>query len=138
MWVSCSQDLLALACALGTLVLFLSGRRALAALAKLASRGLAWADCEALERRHNLGRGTLVVLLLVVLFAGGSFVQWFPLRGLTSDGWAQFPWYWQIIDYFWHITLPLISMALGAFATRRRRGDVVGVTDAVADFLPNR
>src|ERR1700709_1186084 len=51
------------------------------------------------------------------LFAGGSFFSVFPLRGLTSDGWDQFPWYWKILDYFWHITLPLISMALGAFAT---------------------
>jgi microcin C transport system permease protein len=36
---------------------------------------------------------------------------------LDPDGWSQFPWYWKIIDYFWHITLPLLSMALGAFAT---------------------
>src|SRR5207253_7299038 len=43
--------------------------------------------------------------------------NWFPLRGLTSDGWSTFPWYWKIIDYFWHITLPLIAMGLGAFAT---------------------
>src|ERR1700754_3951687 len=56
-------------------------------------------------------------ILLIILFAGGSFFNIFPLRGLTSDGWAQFPWYWKILDYFWHITLPLISMALGAFAT---------------------
>src|ERR1700733_9808770 len=51
------------------------------------------------------------------LFAGGSFLNLFPLRGLTSDGWSQFPWYWKIIDYFWHLALPLISMALSAFAT---------------------
>jgi microcin C transport system permease protein len=61
--------------------------------------------------------GFLVAILLIILFAGGSFLNIFPLRGLTSDGWSQFPWYWKIIDYFWHITLPLISMALGAFAT---------------------
>jgi microcin C transport system permease protein len=61
--------------------------------------------------------GFLFAILLIILFAGGSFFNIFPLRGLTSDGWSQFPWYWQIIDYFWHITLPLISMALGAFAT---------------------
>src|SRR4030088_3446625 len=59
----------------------------------------------------------LFAILLIILFAGGSFFNLFPLRGLTSDGWAQFPWYWKILDYFWHITLPLISMALGAFAT---------------------
>jgi microcin C transport system permease protein len=61
--------------------------------------------------------GFLFAILLIILFAGGSFLNIFPLRGLTSDGWSQFPWYWKIIDYFWHITLPLISMALGAFAT---------------------
>src|SRR3954465_4013773 len=61
--------------------------------------------------------GFLFAILLIILFAGGSFLSVFPLRGLTSDGWDQFPWYWKILDYFWHITLPLISMALGAFAT---------------------
>ena len=61
--------------------------------------------------------GFLFAILLIILFAGGSFFNWFPLRGLTSDGWSQFPWYWKIIDYFWHITLPMVSMALGAFAT---------------------
>src|SRR3954471_22056640 len=61
--------------------------------------------------------GFLFAILLIILFAGGSFFNWFPLRGLTSDGWSNFPWYWKIIDYFWHIALPLVSMALGAFAT---------------------
>src|SRR4030081_4142958 len=61
--------------------------------------------------------GFLFAILLIILFAGGSFFNIFPLRGLTSDGWSQFPWYWKILDYFCHITLPLISMALGAFAT---------------------
>ena len=61
--------------------------------------------------------GFLFAILLIILFAGGSFFNIFPLRGLTSDGWSQFPWYWKIIDYFWHLTLPLISMALSAFAT---------------------
>src|SRR4051794_40980363 len=61
--------------------------------------------------------GFLFAILLIILFAGGSFFNWFPLRGLTSDGWSQFPWYWKIIDYFWHLTLPLIAMGLGAFAT---------------------
>src|ERR1700741_4191074 len=61
--------------------------------------------------------GFLFAILLIILFAGGSFFNIFPLRGLTSEGWSQFPWYWKIIDYFWHLTLPLISMALGAFAT---------------------
>jgi len=61
--------------------------------------------------------GFLFTILLIILFAGGSFWSIFPLRGLTSDGWSAFPWYWKIIDYFWHITLPLVAMALGAFAT---------------------
>jgi microcin C transport system permease protein len=61
--------------------------------------------------------GFLFAILLIILFSGGSFLSIFPLRGLTSDGWSQFPWYWKIIDYFWHLTLPLISMALSAFAT---------------------
>jgi microcin C transport system permease protein len=61
--------------------------------------------------------GFLFAILLIILFAGGSFFNIFPLRGLTSDGWSHFPWYWKILDYFWHLTLPLISMALGAFAT---------------------
>src|SRR3974390_524110 len=61
--------------------------------------------------------GFLFAILLIILFAGGSFLSIFPLRGLTSDGWAQFPWYWKILDYFWHLTLPIVSMALAAFAT---------------------
>src|SRR5271155_3536499 len=61
--------------------------------------------------------GFLFAILLIILFAGGSFFNIFPLRGLTSDGWAQFSWWHKILDYFWHLSLPLISMALGAFAT---------------------
>src|SRR5690606_4542498 len=61
--------------------------------------------------------GFLFAILLIVLFAGGSFYSIFPLRGLTSDNFWQLPWYAQIADYFWHLTLPLISMILGAFAT---------------------
>src|SRR6202008_3032541 len=61
--------------------------------------------------------GFLFAILLIILFAGGSFYSFFPLRGLTSEGWSQFPWYWKIVDYFWHLTLPLISMALSSFAT---------------------
>jgi microcin C transport system permease protein len=59
----------------------------------------------------------LFAIFLIILFAGGSFFDIFPLRGLTSDNWAQLPWWQKIPDYFWHLTLPLISMALGAFAT---------------------
>ncbi|MFC7397683.1 microcin C ABC transporter permease YejB [Chelatococcus sp. GCM10030263] len=59
----------------------------------------------------------LFAILLIVLFAGGSFWQIFPLQGLTSENWAQLPWPERILDYFWHITLPITAMALGAFAT---------------------
>ncbi len=61
--------------------------------------------------------GFLFAILLIVLFAGGSFWNIFPLRGLTSDNFDQLPWYGQIADYFWHLTLPILSMVLGAFAT---------------------
>ncbi len=61
--------------------------------------------------------GFLFAILLIVLFAGGSFWQIFPLRGLVSDNWHMLPWYQKILDYFWHLTLPIISMAIGAFAT---------------------
>jgi microcin C transport system permease protein len=61
--------------------------------------------------------GFLIAILLIILLAGGSFLDVFPLRGLTSDNWAQLPWWGKITDYFWHLTLPLISMALAAFAT---------------------
>jgi microcin C transport system permease protein len=61
--------------------------------------------------------GFLFAILLIILFAGGSFFDLFPLRGLTSDNWAELPWYRKVTDYFWHLTLPIISMMLGAFAT---------------------
>jgi microcin C transport system permease protein len=61
--------------------------------------------------------GFLFAILLIILLAGGSFLDIVPLRGLTSDGWAQFSWYHKVADYFWHLTLPLISMSLSAFAT---------------------
>jgi microcin C transport system permease protein len=58
----------------------------------------------------------LFAILLVVLFAGGSFYDWFPLRGLVSDNWEQLSWPARILDYFWHLTLPLLSLMIGAFA----------------------
>src|SRR4051794_14504015 len=61
--------------------------------------------------------GFLFAILLIILFAGGSFFDWFPLRGLTSENWAQLPWWQKIADYFWHLTLPIIAMGLSAFAT---------------------
>ena len=61
--------------------------------------------------------GFLVAIFLIVLFAGGSYFDWFPLRGLTSDNWVQLPWWHKVLDYFWHLVLPIIAMMLGAFAT---------------------
>ncbi len=61
--------------------------------------------------------GFLFAILLIILFAGGTFFDWFPLRGLTSDNFAALSWWQKIIDYFWHLTLPIISMGLSAFAT---------------------
>jgi microcin C transport system permease protein len=65
--------------------------------------------------------GFLFAVLLIIVFAGGSlgpfYLAIFPLRGLTSDGWAQFSLWHKIYDYFWHLTLPIISMSLSAFAT---------------------
>ena len=61
--------------------------------------------------------GFLFAILLIILFAGGSFFDWFPLRGLVSENFWSLPWYAKIGDYFWHLTLPIISMALSAFAT---------------------
>jgi microcin C transport system permease protein len=61
--------------------------------------------------------GFLFAILLIILFAGGSFFDWFPLRGLTSENWSTLPWYGKILDYFWHLVLPVVSMGLSAFAT---------------------
>jgi len=59
----------------------------------------------------------LFAILLLVLFAGGSFWDFFPLRGLTSDNWDQLSLGGKILDYFWHLALPLTAMVLSAFAT---------------------
>ena len=61
--------------------------------------------------------GFLFAILLIVLFAGGSFWQIFPLRGLTSDDWSRLSLVGKAVDYLWHIALPITAMALGAFAT---------------------
>ncbi len=59
----------------------------------------------------------LFAILLVVLFAGGSFFNWFPLRGLVSDNFADLTWWQKIIDYAWHLALPLTALAVSSFAT---------------------
>ncbi|MGI9463098.1 MAG: microcin C ABC transporter permease YejB [Aestuariivirgaceae bacterium] len=61
--------------------------------------------------------GFLFAILLVVLFAGGSFYNWFPLRGLVSDNFSDLAWWEKIIDYAWHLALPLTAMAVSSFAT---------------------
>jgi microcin C transport system permease protein len=58
----------------------------------------------------------LFAILLIVLFAGGRYFDWFPLRGLFSDNWAQLTTLEKIADYFWHLTLPVASMVIGGFA----------------------
>lgn len=60
--------------------------------------------------------GFVLGILLIVLFAGGSFLDWFPLRGLTSDNWAELSWPARIADYFWHLALPLTCLVIGSFA----------------------
>ena len=59
----------------------------------------------------------LFAVLLIVLFAGSSFFQWFPTRGLTSENWNQLGTLGKIKDYLWHITLPITAMAIHAFTT---------------------
>ena len=61
--------------------------------------------------------GFVLGVFLIVLFAGGSFWEIFPLRGLTSDNWEQLSWPARIADYFWHLTLPMICYVIGGFAT---------------------
>ncbi|MAA63440.1 MAG: microcin ABC transporter permease [Alteromonadaceae bacterium] len=61
--------------------------------------------------------GFLFAILLIVLFAGGSYWDWFPLRGLTSPGFDDMVWYDQIADYFWHLVLPVSANVIGGFAT---------------------
>ena len=61
--------------------------------------------------------GFVLGVLLIVLFAGGTFLDWFPLRGLTSDNWATLSWPARITDYLWHLVLPLTCYAIGSFAT---------------------
>jgi len=60
--------------------------------------------------------GFVLGVFLIVLFAGGTFFDWFPLRGLVSDNWATLSWPARIADYFWHLTLPLICIVIGSFA----------------------
>jgi len=60
--------------------------------------------------------GFLFAILLIVVFAGGRYLDWFPLRGLVSDNWDDLSWPMRIVDYFWHMALPVISLVIGGFA----------------------
>ena len=59
----------------------------------------------------------LFAVFLIVFFAGGTYLNWFPLHSLTSDNWAELSFFGKIKDYFWHITLPVIAMVVGGFAS---------------------
>ena len=59
----------------------------------------------------------LFAIMLLVLFAGGSYYQWFPLRGLTSNNFDDLTAMGKVLDYFWHITLPVLAGTIGGFAT---------------------
>ncbi|MCQ1057809.1 microcin C ABC transporter permease YejB [Photobacterium sp. DNB23_23_1] len=61
--------------------------------------------------------GFLFAILLIIFFASGNYFSWFPLRGLVSSNFDQLNWYQQIIDYFWHLALPILAMVIGGFAT---------------------
>lgn len=60
--------------------------------------------------------GFVLGIFLIVLFGGGSFWSIFPLRALTSDGFAAMPWWQQVLDYLWHLVLPLTCEVIGGFA----------------------
>lgn len=59
----------------------------------------------------------LFAILLVVLFAGGSYWDWFPLRGLTSNDFDELSTFGKVKDYFWHLALPITALVIGNFAT---------------------
>ena len=61
--------------------------------------------------------GFLFAVLLLVIFAGGEYVKWFPLGGLVSENWESMSWPARIMDYFWHLTLPLVALTISGFAT---------------------
>ena len=61
--------------------------------------------------------GFLFAVLLIIVFAGGSYFDWFPLRGLVSDNWNELSLFGKIVDYFWHLALPITALTIGGFAT---------------------
>ena len=61
--------------------------------------------------------GFLFAVLLIVVFAGSSYFKWFPLRGLVSDDWSSLGTVDKVLDYFWHMALPIVAMTIGGFAS---------------------
>jgi len=61
--------------------------------------------------------GYMFAIMLIIVFAGGSFVQWFPLQHLTSPDWDLMTWPQRILDYLWHLVLPLVALLIGSFAS---------------------
>ena len=61
--------------------------------------------------------GFIFAVMLIVVFAGGNYLDWFPLRGLVSDNFADLSWWGQIKDYLWHMVLPVAALTIGGFAT---------------------
>ena len=61
--------------------------------------------------------GFLFAVMLMVVFAGGTYFQWFPLRGLTSDNWDSLSLWGKITDYAWHMVLPITASTIASFAT---------------------
>lgn len=58
----------------------------------------------------------LFAILLIIVFAGGRYFDWFPLRGIVSDDWGTYPWWKQALDYMWHMVLPVIAVVISGFA----------------------
>ncbi len=61
--------------------------------------------------------GFLFAILLIVIFAGGRYLDWFPLRGLVSENWDTLNWPQRVADYFWHLCLPITAMVISGFAS---------------------
>jgi microcin C transport system permease protein len=59
----------------------------------------------------------LFAILLIILFSGGRYLDWFPLRGLVSDNWSQLDLFHKVTDYLWHIALPVLALVIGGFAS---------------------
>ncbi len=61
--------------------------------------------------------GFLIAVMLIILFAGGTYLDWFPMRGMVSEHFADLTPFGKVTDYFWHLALPLTALTIGGFAT---------------------